>query len=123
MREELTILLVEDEPLILLDLEFAVEDRGDQFVSATTVAQALDVLARCRIDLAVLDVNLGHGQTSAPVAQELIRRAIPFVLHSGDLDRRNETIRTMGARVIAKPAASAHVVSEAVGEYRLRCRV
>jgi DNA-binding response OmpR family regulator len=117
----LTILLVEDEPLILLDLEFAVEDSGHQFVSAGCVAQALGYLNDCAIDLAILDVNLGRGTTCVPVAEELRRRGIAYVLHSGDLDRRNETIRKLGATVIAKPASAEQVVAGALAE-RARLR-
>lgn len=112
----LTILLVEDEPLILLDLEFAVEDSGNQFISAGCVAQALSFIADCHIDVAILDVNLGRAETCAPVAEELRRRGIPYILHSGDLDRRDETIRKLGARVIAKPTSADRVVAEAIAE-------
>ncbi len=115
-----TILLVEDEPLILLDLEFAIEDIGSQFVSTSSVAQALAAIERADppIGVAILDVNLGRGQTCEPVADELRRRGIPFILHSGDLDRRDETIRRLGARIIAKPTSAERVVDEAFAEYR-----
>lgn len=118
--EGITFLLLEDEPLILLDLEFAVEDIGGQFVSATHSAQALDYLARGdpAIDVAIIDVNLGRGETCEPVAEELQMRGIPFIIHSGDLDRRNETIRRLGARVVAKPANSQRVVETSLEELR-----
>lgn len=122
MSEPLVFLLLEDEPLILLDLEFAVEDAGGQFVSTACPAQALAFIAAAdpAIDLAILDVNLGRGETCEAVARELQARGIPFILHSGDLDRRNETIRTIGARVVAKPASTGRVVAEAVAELRQR---
>lgn len=112
------ILLVEDEPMILLDLEFAVEDAGCTFASAGCVAQALDHLEReCTIDVAILDVSLARGETCAPIANELKRRGIPFILHSGDLDRRNEMIRSLDARLVAKPATSERVVATAIEEF------
>ena len=112
------ILLVEDEPLILLDLEFAVEDAGSAFASAGCVAQALDHLDNVsEIDVAILDVSLSRGETCAPIAEELKKRGIPFILHSGDLDRRDETIRSLGARLIAKPAISERVVAAAIDEF------
>lgn len=122
MTASLTILLVEDEPLILLDLEFAVEDSGNVFCSAAGVAQALGLIAACKIDVAVLDVNLGPGESCVPVAEELARRGLPFILHSGDLDRRDEIIRSLGARVVAKPAASDRVIAEALRERGERVR-
>lgn len=121
MGKPLTILLLEDEPLILLDLEFAVEDCGHHFVSATCVAQGLDFLVDTDVDVAILDVSLGRGETCVPVADDLRRRGIPFIIHSGDLDRRNETIRGLGARVIGKPASSERVVAEALKELDRDC--
>lgn len=43
---------------------------------------ALDLLKRGRCDAAVLDINLG-GETSEPVALELVGSEIPFVTLSG----------------------------------------
>lgn len=111
-----TILLLEDEPLILMDLEFAAEDRGYTVHSTTTCKAALDLLEEHgdEIDVAVLDVSLGQGRTCIPVAQALDRRGIPYVLHSGDLDRHDEKIRDLRAQLIAKPAAAEHVIASAV---------
>ena len=111
-----TILLLEDEPLILMDLEFAVEDCGCTAVNAATAQEALDHLAseHQRISAAVLDVSLGRGDTCFAVARELERLGIPFILHSGDLDRHNETVRDLGAQVIAKPAPADLVIATAL---------
>ncbi|MDJ0643395.1 MAG: response regulator [Erythrobacter sp.] len=116
MTKPCTILLLEDEPLILMDLEFAAEDRGCAVLSTTTCEAALDLLATCSqdIDVAVLDVSLGKGRTCFPVAQELERLRIPFILHSGDLDRHDEKIRELRAQLVAKPAAADRVISSAV---------
>lgn len=111
-----TILLLEDEPLILMDLEFAAQDFGCSPLLAASADEALALVAehRTRITVAVLDVSLGEGQTCFPVVQELDRLGIPFILHSGDLDRHNEMIRTIDAELIAKPAASEKVIAAAI---------
>ena len=44
MAKPLTILLVDDEPLILMDLEMAAEDRGFDYVSAPSVERALALI-------------------------------------------------------------------------------
>ena len=109
------ILLLEDEPLILLDLEFAVEDLGCQPIAATTANRALALIMESpRIDVAVLDVTLQGGTNCVPVAQELERRGIPYLLHSGDLNRQNETVRNLGARHIPKPADAEFVIRSAM---------
>lgn len=116
MSEPGTILLVEDEPLILMDLEFAAEDRGIATVCSGCVSGALGVIDRDapRIDVAVLDVSLLDGEDCFPIAQELDRRNIPYVIHSGDLDRADEKIRALDAPFLPKPAPSDKVIAAAV---------
>ena len=102
--------------MILMDLEFAAEDCGCIASSATSVAAALAVLdGGAQIGAGVLDVNLGGGETCLPVARELQKRGIPYILHSGDLDRQNETVRELGAKLIPKPANANHVIRTAIG--------
>ena len=111
-----TILLLDDEPLILMDLEFAAEDRGCRFRSVQTCGAAFDVLGKhgAEIDVAVLDVSLGDGANCLPVAIELDRRGIPYLFHTGDLDRHDERVRDLDAVLIAKPASANSVINSAI---------
>lgn len=114
-----TILLLEDEPIILMDLEFAADDHGCDAVAVSNCAGALERLATLGgVDVAVLDVSLAGGETCLPVAEELGRLDIPYLLHSGDLDRHDERIRQLGAELIAKPAAADEVIAAAIA----RCK-
>ncbi|MGX7895830.1 response regulator [Tsuneonella sp. HG222] len=114
---ECRVLLLEDEPMILMDLEFAAEDCGCVPSSATNVRQAMALLleGQPEIQVGILDVNLGEGETCEPVARELQKRGIPYILHSGDLDRQNETVRALGALLIPKPANAHKVIRTALG--------
>ncbi|MEP3050786.1 MAG: response regulator [Erythrobacter sp.] len=116
MAANYTLLLLEDEPLILMDLEFAAEDCGCVSITAASSEAALKILGRkdIQIDMAILDVSLGAGDTCFPVAHELEQLNIPYILHSGDLDRHNERIRQLDAQLIAKPAAAERVVGAAI---------
>jgi two-component SAPR family response regulator len=67
-------MLIED---ILLDLDCIV------IGPVGTVAQALALLHREEIDGALLDVNLGGGERSYPVADALAARDVPFVFVTG----------------------------------------
>lgn len=111
----MNILMLEDEPLILMDLEFAAEDAGARALCASSVREALAILqAGEAVDSAILDVTLKDGETCVPVAQALDERGIPYLLHSGDLDRHNETVRALGAELVAKPASTAGVIARAM---------
>jgi len=77
------ILVVEDEPLIGMDIETTLEDAGfDVLGPATSVADALSLLERHGCDAAILDVNL-VGETSEPVAERLAAKGVPFITFSG----------------------------------------
>tara|TARA_B100001179_G_scaffold224609_1_gene203532 strand:- start:609 stop:986 length:378 start_codon:yes stop_codon:yes gene_type:complete len=115
MSESCRILLLDDEPLILMDLEFAAEDQDCLPLTATNVREALDhIEAQGGVSCAVLDVTLRDGETCVPVARELEKREIPYLLHSGDLNRQEGTLAALNARLIAKPACSRRVVETAL---------
>ncbi len=79
----LSILIVEDEPLIAMMMEDFIEALGHiPAGSADTVEEALACVDRGGFDLVILDVNLGTSECW-PVADALVERQIPFVLATG----------------------------------------
>ena len=106
-----TVLVLEDEPLIALDLKFGLESGGSVVQCAYTLEQGLDILKTEVIDAAILDVNLGRDTTCAPMATQLKERGIPFILHSGDLDRHGELISSLEAKIVPKPAHHREVIA------------
>ena len=84
-------------------------------LTATNVKEALaHIEADGGVTCAVLDVTLRDGETCMPVARELERRDIPYLLHSGDLNRQEGTLAALKAQLIAKPACSQRVVETTV---------
>jgi len=108
------VLVLDDEPLILLDLEFAVEDAGCQPLTALDLAEALAIIRENALSAAILDVSLGKGQTCEQVARTLAEKGIPYVLHTGDLDRMDEAVRGLGGTLVPKPTPAALVVAKAL---------
>lgn len=81
--KSLPILLVEDQMLIAMDAEMMLGDAGfSTVITAGSVPDALAQLKNTTPSLAVLDINLGN-HTSVPIAEELHRRAIPFLFATG----------------------------------------
>jgi CheY-like chemotaxis protein len=77
------VLVVEDEPLVALEIAQVLTEAGfDVAGPVGKVAAALDLLKWKGCDAAVLDINLG-SETSEPVALELIKSGISFVTLSG----------------------------------------
>lgn len=77
------ILLVEDEPLVALDLRYELEDAGATITGiARTVAEAIAAAQAGGIDLVLLDGNL-KGEPVDEVAQVLDGLSVPFCFVSG----------------------------------------
>ena len=104
-----TILVLEDEAMIALEMQMALEEAGATVELAMTADSALSLLERRAFDAAVLDVNLGNNTTCADVAARLRSMSAPFVLHSGDLRRHGELVETLAAPVVPKPASTGEI--------------
>jgi CheY-like chemotaxis protein len=77
------VLVVEDEPLLALDIVGQLEDAGTIIVGpAADLRAALDLIAHHRIDIALLDANLS-GEPVDDIAHALAARSIPFLFMSG----------------------------------------
>lgn len=72
------VLVVEDEPLIAMEVASILESAGFQVLGpAASVAQARSFLTEA--DVGVLDINLGR-ETSEAIALELRQQGKPFVM-------------------------------------------
>lgn len=77
------ILLVEDEALIAMQLKLDLEAEGHMVVGPyAQLSDGLRAAAEADFDIALLDINLG-ADNSAPIAEILDRRAIPFAFTTG----------------------------------------
>ena len=104
------VLVVEDEFLVAMELESILSAGGLSVLGpVSTVVAALEIIAECRPDVAVLDVNL-RGEAVTPVALSLQRMAVPFVLATAyRADDLPEALR--GSVNMGKPVDSKSVVS------------
>jgi DNA-binding response OmpR family regulator len=75
------ILIVEDEPLVALQMTQAFEDAGAWVVRAHTLIEALTVVEGRKLSAAVLDHALSDGDTLT-VCERMNERNIPFVIYS-----------------------------------------
>jgi DNA-binding response OmpR family regulator len=80
-----TVLLVEDEPLIALDICESLHDAGASVLSAHTLSAGLHLAGHPDLSVAVIDYRLGDGDGTA-ICDRLKQRDVPFVLHSGYAD-------------------------------------
>jgi DNA-binding NarL/FixJ family response regulator len=97
-----TILLVEDDFLVGTDMKVFLEAAGAEVVGPVgDLTQACAVARDKGLEGAVLDVHMWN-ETAAPVAMELARRNIPFIVVSGHAPTEIPPAMR-GAAYLAKP--------------------
>jgi light-regulated signal transduction histidine kinase (bacteriophytochrome)/ActR/RegA family two-component response regulator len=114
----LTILLVEDQSLIAMDVEEMLRELScAEVMTAASVSHAIRLIDEVVPDLAILDINLG-GETSGVIADELSKRSIPFVFATGYSDSSGVPLRFATIPVIKKPM-SMEALSATLGKLQL----
>ena len=77
------VLVVEDEAIIAMQIEFDLTDIGIKVIGpAASVKDALELVEHEPVDAAVLDFRLG-AETSIPIARALASRCSPFIFMTG----------------------------------------
>jgi len=94
------ILIIEDEPLIALDVAQALEMAGATAIMAHSIASATPLVEHEKLAAAIIDFRLRDGNAGA-LCFRLKSRRIPFILHSG---YQHEGEACKPAAVIPKPA-------------------
>jgi len=102
-----SILVVEDEVLITLDLRRCLENAGAHVFAATQLAHGILLAGHSDLSGAVLDYRLG-SDTATPICLRLEERGIPFVFYSA-YDTTRE--RWPNAPRVPKPAPDADLVT------------
>ena len=108
---KLRVLVVEDEPLIGMDIEDAVEALGHEVVGPIAgLDEALDLATIAAFGCAILDINILGGH-SYPVADILLKRGLPVLLLSS---YRQETlpVRLHEEARLPKPFTGAELAKE-----------
>ncbi len=105
----LSVLVVENEFLLALNLETIMRDAGAGLIElAASVADATKLIAATKFDAAILDIRLMDGD-SLPLAVELIGQGVPVVIHSGHANLGHSQI-VPDAVFLPKPSTPAEIV-------------
>lgn len=83
-----SIIVVEDEYLIATELKRWLQEAGVEVLGPVpSVEQALDLIEDHRLDAAVLDINLGDGNTTYPVADRVDVLRVRYLFATGEVHR------------------------------------
>lgn len=104
------ILLVEDEPLVAMEIESELSSAGCHIVGpAGTVGHAMQLIAEGACDAALVDANLG-GCSANEVAAALTQKGIPFAFATG-YGREALPGGFQEAPILSKPFGSAQLLA------------
>lgn len=96
------VLVAEDEFLIAVTVEEALQDAGAEVLRASTLSGALKVIQEEASSAAILDFRMGR-ETSEAVADALADRSIPFVFYSGQALPDHVRDRHRHVKLLIKP--------------------
>ena len=120
MHSELTskrILIVEDNPILALDLEDLLGDWGAEPVGpALNLRNGMELAKENHLDAALLDINLGEDWVW-PLARELNENNVPFVFISAQCTSDDLPDELSHAHCLDKPAEAekvAHALKDAL---------
>ena len=105
------ILVIEDEPLIAIDIQQAFEDAGAKTMTARTLAAALLAAEDPDLSAAIVDHVLGDGDSSE-LCERLRERGVPFLTYSGFAHIDGPCA---GATHVNKPASPSMLVTTVTG--------
>ena len=108
-----SILLVEDEPAIALQLEEQLNAAGARVYSAGRLREALHMAEHPALSAAVLDFRLGED-SSAAVCRRLEELGIPFVFYTGYGDD-DAFRRWPDAPIVSKPVDAGVLINAVAG--------
>jgi CheY-like chemotaxis protein len=99
------VLIIEDEPIIAMDLQQLVESAGHEVVGiAASEDQAVAIAERERPTLVLADINLGPGGDGATAVERIIaRHAAPVIFVTAYPERLLTGRRVEPAFVVTKP--------------------
>lgn len=101
--KDLTVLFLEDEPLIAMDTHEALVELGFKDVcSVYRLNEAREAAEKQTFDVAVLDINVDGGKKSYDLGRDLKESGVRVIFASGTETERDALIAD-GYRFLAKP--------------------
>jgi DNA-binding response OmpR family regulator len=111
----LSILIVEDDFLLLSELEAVLREAGAEAVHpCRSVSDAVTILESCQVGVAILDVRVGRNSIT-PVARKLDQQGTPFLFYTGQLGGDRVMLEWPDRLVVSKPVSFQKLVHTLAG--------
>lgn len=112
--KELKILIVEDEKVLSFVMEEMLGEYGyNNTLIANSYSTAIAKIDSEKIDLAILDINLGNGPNGIDLAKECAKKQIPFFYVTSYTDKKilDLALNTVPGGYVVKPVTPASLYS------------
>lgn len=96
------VLVLEDNFLIAIEIEDALLERGFTVRGPAFDLEEAEDLQHCKLCGAILDFNLPHGRTSAPLVHALFEVGVPVVVYTGNPDVPDVLALASEASIVGK---------------------
>jgi CheY-like chemotaxis protein len=105
------ILLVEDEPLILMDVELQLQDAGHEVISVHNADEAIKALHGCLVDVVLTDIDMPGSMNGLRLAAAIRQRwpPIQIIIMSGKGHPSDDEL-PIRARFLSKPLAATELL-------------
>lgn len=102
-------LLLEDEPLISMDVEQILESAGFGVSKVMSCDEADAWLDQRTPNVVIVDIVLKDGPSNR-IAQRLVNGNIPFIVHSGDVPSMHQGTPFAAGGWVSKPSSPGELV-------------
>jgi DNA-binding response OmpR family regulator len=110
------VLVVEDEPLVALEVTAALRAAGARVLTAGYLETGLFTTDNPEVSAAVIDLQLSDGNGTA-ICRRLHHLGVPFVIHTG-FPQMLISGEWLDAPVISKPTRPEQIISALIGLLR-----
>jgi len=113
------ILVVDDDPSILLNTIAYLEDEGFEVLAAETPKLALEIITNKKIDIGIIDMRLpGIDGNELILQAHQILPDMKFIIHTGSTDylipEKLENIGILQEQIINKPVLNMDIFKETI---------
>ena len=113
------IIVVDDEKTVLLNLIAYLEDEGFDVIGAENAEQALELIAKEKPDVGIIDLRLpGMNGNELILAVHKLQPSMKVMIHTGSTDyvlpNELETIGICEEQVIHKPVSDMQIICDVI---------
>lgn len=120
-RQEIKILILEDEEMVRINLEDYLEDEGFEVISAETGEKGLEFVRANHFDIAIVDMRLpGMDGNTFIIKAKTLQKNMQIIIHTGStfysLPREFRGLGITEKQILLKPLSDMGILTRTIRE-------